>query len=253
VTRTLEGTTAVVTGAGRGLGRAFSLGLARHGARIAVADLSGANAEAVAADVREQGGEACAFEVDVADDESVSGLVEAVGRALGAATVLVNNAAVFASLSLAPSSEISPSEWDQVMAVNARGVFLCCRAFAPAMRDGGYGKVVNVSSSQFWVARAGYPHYVASKGAVIALTRALATELGPDGIRVNSVAPGATVTEVPRPGVNEEVLQSIAEATPLGRHATPEDVVGPVVFFSSPASDFVTGQTLIVDGGASYA
>ena len=248
-----EGAVAIVTGGGRGLGRAFALALAGAGARVVVADLDPRSGEAVAAEIRGAGGAAEAFVADVADEPSVAALAAGVDARFGTATILVNNAAVFVSLALKQLAEITVEEWDAVSAVNNRGMFLCCRAFAPVMARAGYGKIINVASSQFWVGRAGYPHYVASKGAAIGLTRALATELGPRGIRVNAIAPGATVTEVPRAGINDEILQRIAAQTALRRCAGTADIVGPVLFLASQASDFVTGQTLIVDGGVSYS
>ncbi len=246
----LSGRLAIVTGGGRGLGRAFALAFAERGAEVAVVDLDGESAERVA---REAGGDrAKGFGADISDEASVATLISDVAAWRGDPAVLVNNAAMFANLSPASVTETSVEAWDAVFAVNLRGTFLCSRAVVPGMRRAGYGKIINMSSSTVWFGRAGYPHYVASKAGVVGLTRALASELGPDGIRVNAVAPGATITGVPRETITEEGLQEIARQTALRRCGTAADIVGPVVFLAGPDSDWVTGQSLIVDGGVSY-
>ena len=163
--------------------------------------------------------------------------------------MLVNNAALFSTLALRPFEEIPLDEWDRVMATNVRGPFLCARAVAPAMKAQRYGKIVNVSSNTALMGRAGYLHYVTSKAAVIGMTRALARELGEHGITVNTLAPGAVLTEVPRQTFTAADVPAVAQATALRRGETPEDLVGVVVFLASPASDFMTGQTMTVDGG----
>jgi 3-oxoacyl-[acyl-carrier protein] reductase len=248
----LEGRVALVTGGGQGLGRAFCQALAGAGTRVAVADRNLPGAERVASEVAATGGSAAAVHVDVADEASVASAIDAAEAALGPIDVLVNGAAVFSTLRRRPFTEITVAEWDEVMAVNLRGVFLVCRAVAPRMVERGYGKIVNVSSATVWSGRPLYLHYVSSKAAVIGLTRALANELGPHGVRVNAITPGATRTEIERATMTPREWEQAAERTALRRVEVPGDLVGAVLFLASPASDFITGQTLNVDGGVDF-
>jgi 3-oxoacyl-[acyl-carrier protein] reductase len=246
----LTGRVAIVTGAAQGLGRAFANRLADDGASVVVADR---NADGAAAVVAELGADrAMAVQVDVADETAVAGMVEAVLDRHGRVDVLVNNASIFSTIRMQPFEEISVEEWDQLMAVNVRGVFLCCRAVVPAMRAAGYGKIVNISSATVWIGRPNYLHYVTSKAALLGLTRALAKELGPDGIRVNAVTPGATETEVPRETVTPAQVDAIIGMQSLKRREVAADLVGTVSFLASDDSDFITGQTINVDGGAAF-
>jgi 3-oxoacyl-[acyl-carrier protein] reductase len=242
---------AIVTGGGQGLGRAFALALAQNGAAVVIADLRGDNAEHVADEIRAAGGSALGVQCDVSDEASVSAMA-ARAQTLGRPTILVNDAAIFSSLKMRPFTEIPTSEWDAVMAVNVRGTFNCCRAVVPLMAEAGYGKIVNISSSTVFLGRPNYLHYVTSKAALIGLTRALAAEVGPLGIRVNAITPGSTKTEVPRETITDDQRKVQAAQTALRRVQTPDDLVGAVVFLASPASDFITGQTINVDGGLSF-
>jgi len=242
---------AIVTGGGQGLGRAFSLALAEHGAAVVVADLRGDNAERVAGEIRAAGGSGVAAQCDVSDEASVTAMV-AKARDLGRPAILVNDAAIFSSLKMRPFTEIPTSEWDAVMAVNVRGAFNCCRAVVPLMAEGRYGKIVNISSSTVFLGRPNYLHYVTSKAALIGFTRALANEVGPLGIRVNAITPGSTKTEIPRETVTDAQRSAMASQTALRRVQTPDDLIGTLVFLASPASDFITGQTINVDGGLSF-
>lgn len=244
----LAGRLALVTGAGQGLGRAFAARLLADGARVIVADLNEEKARAVAAEL---GDGAFARVVDVGEEESVAALAEQVAD-VGTVDVLVNNASIFSTLEMRPFEEIPLEEWSKVLHVNVTGGFLCCRAFVPGMRAAGYGKIINISSATVLLGRPRYLHYVTSKAAVIGMTRAMATELGPDGIRVNAVMPGATQTEVPRRTVTAEQAERIVDAQAIKRREVPEDLVGVVSFLASSDSDFITGQAINVDGGAAF-
>jgi 3-oxoacyl-[acyl-carrier protein] reductase len=244
----LEDRIAIVTGGAQGLGAGYCRAFAAEGATVCVADLNGAKAREVAAGL---GNGSIGVDVDVAEEASVEAMVATVVEELGTPAILVNNAALFGTIDLKPLVETSVREWDDVMAVNVRGPFLCTRAVAPAMSAAGYGKIVNTSSSTIWTGRPGYPHYVTSKMALIGMTRALAKELGPSGIRVNAVTPGPTRTEVERATMDDERWGVVAKLAALQQYARTDDIVGTVVFLAAPASDHMTGQTVNVDGGIS--
>ena len=243
---------AIVTGAGQGLGRAFAHALAGEGVPVAVADLDGGNAERVAAEIRSRGGKAVGLAVDVGDPASTEGMAAAVGEQLGPPAILVNNAAVFSTLAMRPFTEIPIAEWTRVLNVNVTGTFLCARAVVPSMAAEGRGKIVNISSTTVFLGRPNYLHYVTSKAAVIGMTRALASEVGPLGVTVNAIAPGSTETEVERATITRADRERLAATSALKRVQVPEDLIGALLFFASADSDFVTGQTLIVDGGISF-
>jgi 3-oxoacyl-[acyl-carrier protein] reductase len=242
----------IVTGAGQGLGRAFAHALAAAGATVIVADVRETAAAAVAAEIVAAGGRAAAVAVDVTDEAAVARMAGEIASEHGPPLGLVNNAAIFSTLAMKPYSEISADEWRQVIDVNLTGAFLCCRSIVPLMAGRGYGKVVNISSATIWTGRGGYLHYVSSKMALIGLTRSLASEVGPDGVRVNAITPGSTETEVERATITRSARESMAAQTALRRIQTPQDLVGAVVFLCAPESDFITGQTLNVDGGFAF-
>lgn len=244
---------AIVTGGGQGLGRAFCQALADRGVTVVVADLNLDNAQSVASEIKERGGEAHAFQVDVADVDSVTRMVTSARNRLGPPTVLVNNAALFSTLKMRASfTDLPVDEWRRVLDVNVTGAFLCCRAVAPMMAAIGYGKIINMSSSTIWTGRPGYLHYVTSKAALVGFTRSLASELGPAGIRVNAITPGSTQTEVARETITQDERETMTRMTPLRRAQIANDVVGTMLFLVSSDSDFITGQTINVDGGLSF-
>ncbi len=241
----LDGKVALVTGAAQGIGRAIAEGLAADGARIVVADLRGAEEAAHA--FPDGVGIAC----DVSSEDDVRRLVDETVSRCGGVDVLVNNAGLYASLEMRPFDQIPLEEWRQVMDVNVASMFLTCRAVIPVMRERGGGKIVNISSGTPFRGVPFLLHYVTSKGAIVTFTRALAKELGRDNVLVNCVAPGFTMSA----GVEEhpEVVEALRDASvsarTLQRDQLPEDVVGAVVFLCGPGSDFVTGQTIVIDGG----
>jgi NAD(P)-dependent dehydrogenase (short-subunit alcohol dehydrogenase family) len=232
----LEGKVAIVTGGAQGIGRAIADGLANGGATVVVADLN----------PPEDG-----IRADVSSEVDVARLVEETVARHGRIDILVNNAGLYASLAMRPFTEIPLEEWRRVMDVNVASMFLTCRAVVPAMREQGGGKIVNISSGTPFRGVPFLLHYVTSKGAIVALTRALAKELGKDGIHVNCVAPGFTMSEGVKahPEVVEALRDASVAARTIQRDQLPEDVVGAVVFLCSPGADFVTGQTMVIDGG----
>ena len=245
MTGSLEGQVAIVTGGAQGIGRAIADGLSREGARIVIADLQ--RAEEAAASFPDGIG----LTVDVSSEEDVSRLARETGDRCGSIDILVNNAGLYASLEMRPFTEIPLEEWRQVMDVNVASMFLACRSVVPVMRDQGGGKIVNISSGTPFRGVPFLLHYVTSKGAIVALTRALAKELGKDSILVNCVAPGFTMSDGVKahPEVVEKLREVSVAARTIQRDQVPEDVVGAVVFLCSAAADFVTGQTMVIDGG----
>jgi len=232
----LEGKVAVVTGGAQGIGKAIADGLAAEGAEVVIADLNPPD-----------GG----IEANVADEADVRRMVDETVERHGRLDILINNAGLYASLAMRPFTEIPLDEWRQVMDVNVASMFLTCRAVVPVMRGQGGGKIVNISSGTPFRGVPFLLHYVTSKGAIVALTRALAKELGKDGIHVNCVAPGFTMSEGVKanPEVVEKLRDASVAARTIQRDQVPEDVVGAVVFLCTPAADFITGQTMVIDGG----
>jgi NAD(P)-dependent dehydrogenase (short-subunit alcohol dehydrogenase family) len=251
--RRLEGRVAIVTGGAKGIGRHYALALAQEGARVMVADIADGT-EVVEAIAAEHGSEAILGAVfDVSDEASVKDLVARTVERFGRIDVLVNNAALFAPLRQTPCTEIDASLWDRVMAVNLRGPFLMVKHVAPHMIARGYGKIINIGSGTAYRGIPWMLHYVTSKGGTLAFTRALARELGEHGIRVNTLSPGLVLSDslvAENPEHVETARPSVLQARALKRDAYPEDLLGALVFLASSDSDFVTGQTLAVDGGS---
>jgi 3-oxoacyl-[acyl-carrier protein] reductase len=244
----LEGKVSIVTGGGHGIGRAYCLGIAKEGGRVVVADVDGAAADAVAEEI---GSQALAVRADVT---SLAGCKEMAQRALdtyGQIDGLVNNAAIFATIPISRVGfqEIDEEEWDRVLDVNVKGVWNCCRAIVPAMQERKQGSIVNISSGTVLNGSAGRIHYVASKAAVMGFSRVLARELGPDNIRVNTIAPGSTLSEA---DLTPEIIalreRNLGDRA-LKRVERPDDLVGTALYLLSDLSSFVTGQMLVVNGG----
>ncbi len=245
----LDGRAAIVTGAAQGIGAVYARALAAEGASVCVSDIL--DTAAIVEEIGATGGNAIANSTDVGDPDACAAMVAETVAAFGSADILVTNAAVFATLERRSFLEIGAAEWDQVMAVNTRGVFNCIKAAVPVMKERSYGKIINISSSTIY---SGVPlmlHYVASKGAVDAMTKALARELGDSGIRINTIAPGFTMSdriEAQRHQLEFYVNLSL-NARSIKREQVPDDLVGTLVYLASPDSDFVTGQAIVVDGG----
>jgi 3-oxoacyl-[acyl-carrier protein] reductase len=245
VAGSLEGRVAIVTGGGGGLAEGICATLAASGAAVAAVDRSLEKAERVVQ--LASSGRCIALEADVSDKASVDAMAQKVISELGGIDIVVNNAAIYP---LRPWTEIEEEEWDRVMAVNLKGYFLCARAAYPSMRERGKGRIINVASITFFIGWSGFLDYVSSKGAIIGFTRTLAREVGPDGITVNAISPGAFPTDAERVHPDQEALnRRILEQQSLKRRGTPEDVGNLAAFLASDAASFITGQTIMIDGG----
>lgn len=248
----LEGRVVIVTGGAQGIGKAYCKRLAEDGATVVVADIDAARSEEVVKELRQAELEAMAIPTDVADLASTERMAQRTVDRFGRIDGLVNNAAMYQrpAVMRAPFEEIPVDEWDRVMAVNVRGVFLCSRAVVPHMKRQSYGKIVNISSGTVFNGTPRFAHYVTSKAGVIGFTRVLARELGDWNITVNAVAPGLTQSLGEIDDAMMQYFEQRSAARSIKRIQTPEDLVGTVAFLCSSDSDFMTGQTLVVDGGA---
>lgn len=243
----LKGKVAVITGTAQGLGRAFCLKLAEEGAKIVAADINLTGAEETVKLLREKGGDGWAIKVDVTNESDVQAMAAEAVAKFGGIDILLNNAAVYYGLQRKPFYEIDAAEFDKVLAVNIKGIWMATKAVYPAMKQRGKGKIVNISSESFFTGSNGFVHYVASKGGAIGLTRAIAREAGQDNICVNAVAPGFTATEASA-GLASLEKYDVSKNC-IKRLGQPEDIVGIVAFLASDESDFISGQTILVDGG----
>jgi 3-oxoacyl-[acyl-carrier protein] reductase len=244
--RRLENKVAIVTGGGRGLGKVYCLRMAEEGAKVVVADILEREAEETVSEIKAKGGTAMAVKADVTSESSTQHMAEETIKKFGRIDILVNNAGYYYGMGRKMFHEVSLEEWDKAMLVNAKGVWLCCKAVFPQMKEQGKGKIINVSTEAVFAPTKGFIHYTASKAAVIGITRVLAGELGQYGICVNVIVPGVVDTEATRTYMTIEKFD--VSSVPLGRVELPEDVVGSVILFASDDSDFVSGQSLLIDG-----
>jgi len=240
--------TGVISGAAQGIGAAFARAFAAEGASVICADVL--DCDEVIAEIVAAGGTAIGIKTDVTDDESLSAMVAKAEAEFGPVDILVNNAAIFSSLTLKSFTEITQDEWEQMMCVNVRGVWQASKAVLPSMRKAGRGKIINISSGTVYKGPPGQLHYVASKGAVMAMTRSMARELADDKICVNTIVPGLTMTEAVRANSAwEPIRKNLLNAKMIRRDMLPEDLIGAALFLASKDSDFITGQSINVDGG----
>jgi 3-oxoacyl-[acyl-carrier protein] reductase len=242
----LDGRTIVITGAATGIGQAFAFACAAHGANVVVADMT--TTDETVAGIERVGTRALPVHVDVSDNTSVRAMADEAIKAFGRIDGLINNAAYFREVKLTPFEELDPAVWDRIFAVNVKGVWNCCKAVAPAMRTQQSGSIVNIASVVAVAGQPGYLHYVATKGAVLAMTKGLAKEMGAVGVRVNVIAPGFVITDATR-NRPVEWQQSFLKARALSREQRPDDLTGTAVYLLSDLAGFVSGQTIIVDGG----
>ncbi len=247
----VEDKVVIITGGGKGIGRAYVKAFAEAGARVFIADIDSSAAETLAVELRHKGHRVLGRAVNVADFSNCQAMAKDVWNEWHGIHVLVNNAAIYSTLTRKSFTEISGDEWDQVMAVNLRGMLFCAQAVFPYMKQQKSGKIINISSSTIFKGSPYFLHYVTSKAGVVGFTRALAREVGENGITVNALAPGLTAT-----GMNEQVspaerFQNAIADRCIKRVEIPEDLIGAVLFLASSHSDFITGQLINLDGGSS--
>lgn len=248
----LDGRVVIITGGGQGIGRAYAHHFAAQGAIPVIAELNGENGENVKREVEEKGGRAMAVQTDVGSLQSATDLADAVMRAHGRIDCLINNAAVFSRITMAPFWELPVDEWESAIQVNVNGSFYCSRAVVPAMLEAKWGRIVNVSSGTVRSGPPNYTHYVTSKSAMIGMSRSMARELGPWNITVNTFVPGVTKTEVDRPSVSGAMFEKRMKTQCLQRLTTLEDLSRLMMFICSEEAAYITGQTLSADGGLNF-
>lgn len=242
----------IITGGGQGLGRAYAHAFAAQGSIPVIAELDRAAGEHVVAEIEAAGGTALALETDVSDEASTNAMAASTLHAFGRIDCLINNAAHFSRITMAPFWELPLEEWQRAMDTNVTGAFLSAKAVAPAMIDAGWGRIVNVSSSTVITGRPNYLHYITSKSAMIAMTRSMSRELGPHKVTVHLFWPGAVETEIERPSVSGSMFQELTSAQALPRTATMDDFAAAVLFLCSDDSEYMTGQALVSNGGLAF-
>jgi 3-oxoacyl-[acyl-carrier protein] reductase len=242
----LKNKVAVITGGAQGIGRAIALGMAREGAKVIVADLQAEKANSVADELKMLGSEALGVGVNVADQSSVKQLAETTFDGFGRIDILINDAGIYLKSSVVDMSE---ADWDRTLDINLGGNFLCCRAFVPAMRAQKSGRIISIASGIGHYGMKQFSHYAASKAAIIGFVKSLARELGPDGITVNAICPGSANTAMPRGHRTEEEVMQRLHSTPLPHVLEPEDIAGPVLFLTSDAAAYITGQSYNINCG----
>ncbi|MGB0629109.1 MAG: SDR family NAD(P)-dependent oxidoreductase [Alphaproteobacteria bacterium] len=249
----VEGRVVIVTGGGTGIGRAYAKHFAAHGAIPVIAEINGQAGTNVAKEIEADGGRALAVQTDVSDEASVSEMIAAAMAEFGRIDVLINNAAIFSTVTRSRFEDISRDDWTRILDVNVIGSWICAKLVVPHMEAGGYGRIINISSSTVPVGLPLLMHYVTSKAAVMGMTRCMASELGERGITCNAIMPGMTESEVEYIGRTEQSLTGVLSMQKIKRIEQTGDLVGMALFLASPASGFMTGQSVIVDGGMAYS
>lgn len=249
----VEGRVVIVTGGGAGIGRAYAKHFAANGAIPVIAEIDGQAGSSVAAEIKANGGQALAVQTDVADEGSVTETISRVMEEFGRIDVLLNNAAIFSTITRSRFEDISREDWTRVLDVNVIGSWICSKLVVPHMEAGEYGRIINISSSTVPVGLPLLMHYVTSKAAVVGMTRCMATELGERGITCNAILPGMTESEVEYVGRTDASFSAVLNMQKLKRIEQADDLVGMALFLASPASGFMTGQSLLVDGGMAYS
>jgi 3-oxoacyl-[acyl-carrier protein] reductase len=245
----VSGKVVIITGAGQGIGREYAHAFAEASAIPVIAELNQRNGQSLASEIAELGGQALNIETDVTVEASVKNMVQLTLETFGRIDILINNAALFADLPKRKFEDIPLIEWNKVLNVNVTGSYLCAKAVLPAMRESGMGRIINVSSGTVPQGAPGFMHYVTSKAAILGMTRAMARELGDDNINVNAIMPGYTETEIEHASMDEEGRDAIRNMRILKRRGTPDDLIGTIMFLASPASSFITGQSVACCGG----
>jgi NAD(P)-dependent dehydrogenase (short-subunit alcohol dehydrogenase family) len=246
----LEGKVAIVTGAAQGIGEVYAQHLAEQGAAVVLADLSLEGVQDNADRLKEEGLLATPHQVDISNPEECEKLVEATAGRNGRIDVLVNNAAIYQGLRMSPAEDLPLEVWRRVLDVNISGMYYMCRAVIPHMKRQRAGVIINQTSGSIWTCPPGMIHYVTSKAAAIPMTKVLARELGPFGVRVNAIAPGLTDTAATHDVAAQQAIDASIAAAPMGRLAVPNDLCGILSFLCSDAASFITGQTIAVNGGS---
>jgi NAD(P)-dependent dehydrogenase (short-subunit alcohol dehydrogenase family) len=247
----LKDKVAIITGAAHGIGKTYARRFAEEGARVVIADIDNQDGESTANAILDSGLSAWARTTDVRDFTSVEGLMQETMKKFGRVDILLNNAAIYVTQKLwkGPVEELEIGEWDRVLEVNLKGVFLCCKAVVPIMKRQKSGKIINIASGTFFSGSGNMPHYTSAKGGIVALTRVMARQLGEWGVNVNCMTPGSTMSE---DNITADVLarrEGSIDKRAFRRIETPADIVGTALFLAGPDSDFITGQLLVIEGG----